>query len=105
MNVSNDRCGVRDIGDIETASEAVEVKYLPCILDNVSTVLPGGPGVPILTPDLRPPGEEALGVRQLVPARHARRARTRPRPRPAARPQQVAAAAAAAAALVRSLHY
>ena len=29
MNVSNDRCGVRDIGDIETASEAVEVKYLP----------------------------------------------------------------------------
>ena len=29
LNVSNDRCGVRDIGDIETASEAVEVKYLP----------------------------------------------------------------------------
>ena len=61
----------------------------------MSTVLPGGPGVTILTPDLRPPGEEALRVRQLVPARHARRARTRPRPRPAARPQQVAAAATA----------
>ena len=29
LNVSNDRCGVRDIGDIEAASEAVEVKYLP----------------------------------------------------------------------------